>query len=110
MEQGFRVSLRAGKYDGEFQTFNPLLTWNDFREKEILFRIIEVRKGAVNITFGHGKKPVYDHIGYLVAKEQHDLICENARKAGWKVSVGERRTFLSTPYKFRVELQTRCNR
>lgn len=34
IENGFRVSLRTGKYKGDFQTFNPPLMWDDFREKK----------------------------------------------------------------------------
>jgi len=104
---GFRVSLRMGKYKGDFETFNPPLTWNDFREKNIVFRIIEMRKGAVNITFGYGKKIIFDHIGFLVSKEEHDVICHNANKMNWEVDIGGRRTFIATPYGFRIELQTR---
>lgn len=69
VENGFRTSLRTGKYQGEYQTFNPPLEWDDFRNKPITFRIIEVRRGAMNITFGFGKKVMFDHIGFLVTKK-----------------------------------------
>lgn len=87
-ENGFRISQRIGKYKGDFQTFNPPLTWNDFREKNIFFRIIEARKEGVNITFGYGKKIMFDHIGYLVSMEKHNKICDNAKKMNWDVKVG----------------------
>lgn len=105
-ELGFRVSLRTGKYNGEFQTFNPPLKWDDFRDKEILFRIIEVRKGAVNITFGYGKRIKFDHIGFIVSEIEFEQICENAANMDWEINRGERRTFITTPYNFRIELQT----
>lgn len=105
VKHGFRISQRIGKYEGSFQKFNPPLTWDDFHEKKILFRIIEARKGTVNITFGYGKKTVFDHIGFLVSNEDYDQICKNARKMNWEVDVGERRTFIATPYGFRIELQ-----
>lgn len=76
-----------------------------FREKNILFRIIEARKGTVNITFGYGKKIRFDHIGYLVSMEEHNKICDNAKKMNWTIKVGERRTFITTPYEFKIELQ-----
>jgi hypothetical protein len=104
-DNGLRISQRIGKYKGDFQTFNPPLTWNDFREKNILFRIIETRKGTVNITFGYGKKVMFDHIGFLVSREEHNKICENAKKMNWEMKVGERRTFITTPYEFKIELQ-----
>ncbi|MBC6973158.1 hypothetical protein H9I32_12455 [Bacillus sp. Xin] len=103
---GFRISTRIGKYNGEFQQFDPPLTWDDFRDKQILFRIIEARKGKINITFGYGKKVSFDHIGFLVSKEECETICKQAEKLHWKVDVGERRTFILTPYGFRIELQT----
>jgi hypothetical protein len=106
VDQGFRISLRNGKYNGEFQTFNPPLSWDDFRDKDIKFRIIEARKGAVNITFGYGKKVIFDHIGFLVSPAEYQQILENAESLNWKVDAGERRTFIATPYGFRVELQT----
>jgi hypothetical protein len=106
VDHGFRISQRTRKYKGEFQTFDPPQTWDDFREKKILFRIIEARKGAVNITFGFGKKVIFDHIGFFVSEDELDKICENAEKMRWEVNKGERRTFISTPYSFRVELQS----
>ncbi|MBO1580493.1 VOC family protein [Bacillus sp. XF8] len=103
---GFRISTRIGKYNGEFQQFDPPLTWDDFRDKQILFRIIEARKGKINITFGYGKKVSFDHIGFLVSKEECETICKQAEKLHWKVNWGERRTFIITPYGFRIEIQT----
>ncbi|WP_181349672.1 hypothetical protein [Thalassobacillus sp. CUG 92003] len=103
---GFTVSQRIGKLDGEYQAFNPPLQWENFRESAITFRIIEMKKGAVNVTFGLGKRPMFDHIGFLTTEEDHDRICGNAEALKWKVNRGERRTFIATPYQFRIELQT----
>lgn len=103
---GFRISQRIGKYQGDFQAFNPPLTWDDFRDKSIIFRIIEARKGAINITFGYGKKIKFDHIGFLVSENEQNIRCEKADKMNWTVAKGERRTFITTPYHFRIELQT----
>ena len=109
VENGFRITQRIGKYEGDFHEFNPPMQWDDFREKNILFRIIEVRKGQVNITFGYGKKVTFDHIGFLVSINEQNKICANAEKLNWVVARGDRRTFITTPYKFRVELQTNSN-
>lgn len=106
IENGFRISLRLGKYQGDYQTFNPPLEWNDFREKDITFRIIEARKGAINITFGFGNRVMFDHIGFLANPKEPDVICNEARKISWKVRTNNRRTFISTPYGFRIELQS----
>ncbi|MBO8172348.1 MAG: hypothetical protein H0Z33_10695 [Bacillaceae bacterium] len=104
---GFEVTLRLGNQKGEIKTFNPPLTWEDFGDQKVTFRIIEVRQGQVNITFGHGKKTIFDHIGFLVEPAEHDEICRRAETLGWKTEVGERRTFVDTPLPFRIELQPR---
>ncbi len=106
VNNGFRITQRIGKYKGGFESFNPPLNWDDFRHSEILFRVIEARKGSINITFGYGKKIIFDHIGFLVSESEQTIICENANKMSWKVARGERRTFISSPYNFRIELQT----
>ncbi|WP_306010419.1 hypothetical protein [Bacillus sp. MMSF_3328] len=56
VDNGFRISQRIGRYQGEFQEFNPPLKWDDFREENILFRIIEARKGTINILLGTEKR------------------------------------------------------
>ncbi|MBN8191844.1 hypothetical protein JI667_06735 [Bacillus sp. NTK074B] len=106
VKNGFRISLRTGKYRGDFQTFNPPLEWDDFRDRGIKFRIIEARKGAINITFGYGKRVMFDHIGFLVSPVELDEICQRAGGMNWKVNRNERRTFIGTPYGFRIELQS----
>lgn len=106
---GFQVTLRAAKRNGEIETFNPPLTWDDFRNKELTFRIIEMRKGQTNITFGNGKKDMFDHMGFLVDELEYKQIIERANEANWKVNEGDRRTFISTPWGIRIELQKNNN-
>ncbi|WP_226668974.1 hypothetical protein [Metabacillus litoralis] len=106
VQHGFTVTQRIGKFNGEFQSFNPPLQWDDFRAEKILFRIIELKKGKVNISIGFGKKVIFDHLGYFVTVEDVEKICERAENLNWKINKGDRRTFISTPYQFRIELQT----
>ncbi|WP_370294783.1 hypothetical protein [Rossellomorea marisflavi] len=61
----------------------------------------------MNITFGQGKRDRFDHIGFLVDDREHNEVLKNAALLGWRVDEGERRTFISTPWRFRVELQRR---
>lgn len=103
VRQGFSVKGRFGKE----KTYHPPLGWDDFRRENPQLRIIEMRKGEVNVTFGQGKKPMFDHIGYLVSKQEHDEICSRARKLGWNVNSNNRRTFVGTPFRLRIELQQR---
>ncbi|WP_079478930.1 hypothetical protein [Halobacillus salinus] len=106
-EQGFETVLRVGRHEGEMQTFNPPLEWDDFRNKGISFRIIEMVKGQTNITFGYGKADRFDHIGLLVGEDEYERIIDKAKDLNLKINEGERRTFVSTPWKFRIELQRR---
>ncbi|RLQ93237.1 hypothetical protein [Falsibacillus albus] len=105
LAQGFRVQQRIGREDGEFQSYDPPLDWNDFRGRPIMFRIIEMRRGRVNVTFGYGKRVKFDHIGFFVVKEELEHICQKAESLKWNVRSNERRTFISTPYGFQIELQ-----
>ncbi|GGD14660.1 hypothetical protein [Pontibacillus salipaludis] len=106
-ELGFATTLRVGNYQGEMQSFNPPLEWDDFRDREVTFRIIEMVKGQTNITFGYGKRNRFDHVGILVDEEEYREIIHNAENLNLNINEGERRTFISTPWKFRIELQTR---
>ncbi|HET7580814.1 MAG TPA: hypothetical protein VFK33_16165 [Bacillales bacterium] len=103
VQNGFEVAGRFAKNG----TYHPPLVWKDFRAENPQFRIIEVRKGKINVTFGQGKKTMFDHIGYLVSEKEHEEICERARHLGWNLNIGERRTFLGTPFRLRIELQLR---
>lgn len=103
---GFQVTQRIGKYEGAFTSFDPPLDWDDFREQPILFRIIEMKRGAINMTFGYGKKVMFDHIGFLVTEADRLQILGRAEAVGLTVQANERRTFIQTPFGFRIELQT----
>lgn len=103
---GFRVTQRIGKQDGTFTSFDPPLDWDDFRHEKILFRIIEMKRGVINITFGYGKKVAFDHIGFWMTKAERLATLQRAETLGWTVQANERRTFIQTPYGFRIELQT----
>ncbi|MFL0451625.1 hypothetical protein [Bacillus altitudinis] len=102
---GFEVKERFAK-EGSFP---PPQTWDDFREKKPSFRIIEMRKGQINITFGYSKKVLFDHIGFLVTDDEYDQLLVQAQKRNWAIQTGERRTFLSTPMRLRLELQRRTD-
>ncbi|WP_347319579.1 hypothetical protein [Rossellomorea sp. RS05] len=106
---GFQTKLRIGRHRGEMEEFNPPLTWEEFRNEGIRFRIIEMVKGQVNVTFGQGKRDQFDHIGFLVSDEEYDRVIGQAVRVGWEIRKGERRTFLATPWRFRVELQRRSD-
>lgn len=107
VQNDFQVTGRFAVAKGGIQPYHPPLTWDDFRDESPQFRIVEVRKGRVNITFGAGKKPMFDHIGFLVTKEEYTDICSRASRLGWKLDEDDRRTFIGTPFRLRIELQQR---
>jgi hypothetical protein len=78
-----------------------------FGPSPILFRIIEVIRGQVNVTFGAGTRDRFDHLGLLVDEEEHDAVLIQARLAGMMVSESEAWTFVHTAWGFRLELQRR---
>ncbi|GGB69819.1 hypothetical protein GCM10007199_40060 [Fictibacillus barbaricus] len=45
---GFRISQRIGKYQGDFQMFNPPLKWDDFRDdtKEEMVHLTKFKIGG----------------------------------------------------------------
>ncbi|MDN3019157.1 hypothetical protein PH210_23575 [Paenibacillus sp. BSR1-1] len=106
---GFTVKLRIGKKNGQFETFNPPLTWDDFQPSPPLFRTIEMVLDSINVTFGFGKSSKFDHLGFLVSQEEYESICNNAENLSLKVEEGERRTFIYTPFGFKIELQRRAD-
>ena len=106
---GFQVTQRIGKANGEFTSFNPPLEWDDFRERDIRFRIIEMKRGGVNLTFGHGKKVMFDHLGFFVSESVRQDVLDRATDLGLTIQTNDRRTFIQTPYGFRIELQTHAD-
>ncbi|MGN7043660.1 hypothetical protein [Bacillus safensis] len=68
-----------------------------------------MRKGQINITFGYSKKVLFDHIGFLVSDEEYAQLLAQAKELNWPIQAGERRTFLSTPLRLRLELQRRTD-
>ncbi|MCO7124574.1 hypothetical protein NIE88_02110 [Sporolactobacillus shoreicorticis] len=65
-----------------------------------------MKKGAINITFGFGKKIKFDHIGFLMSDNDCQKIIDCAKKMHLNVLANERRTFVGTPYGFQIGLQT----
>jgi hypothetical protein len=54
------------------------LTCDDFNGKQTGFRIFEMVKVQTNVTFGHGKRDRFDHIGVLVNEEEYSGIISKA--------------------------------
>lgn len=90
---------RFGQVDGEFHALDaadPIP--DDFR-----LRLQNAQRGYVNVTIAPGRKPHFDHLGLCTTA--FDEICDRAVEADWSVRDRDgRRTFVMTPWGFRVEL------
>ncbi|MCO8246064.1 MULTISPECIES: hypothetical protein [unclassified Haladaptatus] len=90
---------RFGQVDGEFHALDatdPIP--DDFR-----LRLQNAQRGYVNVTIAPGRKPHFDHLGLCTTA--FDAICDRAAEADWSVRDRDgRRTFVMTPWGFRVEL------
>ncbi|MFB8733237.1 hypothetical protein ACEQPO_02675 [Bacillus sp. SL00103] len=54
-------------------------------KKRPTFRIVEMRKGQINITFGYSKKVLFDHIGFLVSDEEYGEPLSQVKELNWPV-------------------------
>lgn len=67
------------------------------------FRLQDSQRGYANITLTSGKDVQFDHLGLVTAS--FDSIIQRATDAGWTVQgVDDPRTFLITPWGFRIEV------
>ena len=97
-EAGLPLQRRFGSVRGEGTSLTPEEhTPDDFRLK------LQVHQyGAVNITLAPGQRPHFDHLGLAVSALKDTM--DRVKGHGWSVRSNERRTFVMTPWQFRVEL------
>lgn len=98
--EGIQLQRRFGSVRGDGVALGPDDTEPDgFRLK------LQVHQyGAVNITLAPGKRPNFDHIGLRV--ESIEDISDRAAARDWSVRSNDRRTFVMTPWDFRVEIHS----
>jgi hypothetical protein len=56
VDNGFRISQRIGRYQGEIQEFNPPLKWDYFRKP--FFVLLRQEKELLILLFWYGKNYV----------------------------------------------------
>ena len=97
-EAGVPLQRRFGSVRGEGTSLTPEEEPpDDFRLK------LQVHEyGAVNITLAPGQRPHFDHLGLAVSDLEGTM--DRVKEHGWSVRSNERRTFVMTPWQFRVEL------
>ncbi|MFC7440634.1 hypothetical protein [Laceyella putida] len=100
----FKLNQRVGRVPGAEWRRWDMCNWAELRKRNVMLRIIEMVMGEVNVTFGMGKQDLFDHVGFQVDEDGMLAICKRAVLKGWPVERNERRTFITTPWTFRVEL------
>ncbi|WP_266077623.1 hypothetical protein [Haladaptatus caseinilyticus] len=97
---GLPLNNRFGYVDGEFHALDA----DDRVPENFRLRLQDAERGYANITLAPGQRPHFDHLGLCTSA--FDVICNRAEDAGWSVRDRDgRRTFIMTPWRFRVELQ-----
>ncbi|KAB1194741.1 hypothetical protein GJR96_15320 [Haloferax sp. MBLA0076] len=96
---GITPTARFGSVDGESVALAP----EEDTPPEFTRRLQTNRGGFADVTLTPAPRLDFDHFG-VVVDEVSDVV-ERAREHGWSVTENERRTFLVTPWGFRVELQ-----
>ncbi|WP_423744940.1 hypothetical protein V5735_02620 (plasmid) [Haladaptatus sp. SPP-AMP-3] len=90
---------RFGQVGGEFHALDA----SDPVPDGFRLRLQNAQRGYVNVTIAPGRRAHFDHLGLCTS--DFDAICDRADEAGWSVRDRDgRRTFVMTPWGFRVEL------
>lgn len=95
------LPLRAvfGVVDGDTIALEP----GEEPPEGFRFRLQDAQRGYANVTLTRGKQLQFVHVGIVSA--HYDRILERAREADWTIHGEESpRTFLITPWGFRIEL------
>lgn len=95
---GVQLQRRFGSVRGDSTALEP----SDRKPDGFRLKLQVHQYGAVNITLAPGQQPRFDHFGLQVAKIEDTL--DRAESRGWSVRSNERRTFVMTPWDFRVEI------
>ncbi|KAB1196736.1 MULTISPECIES: VOC family protein [Haloferax] len=97
---GIEPAERFGSVDGE----SLALSAADTPPEPFRLRLQTNRGGVADVTLTPGPRLDFDHFGVVV--EDASAVVERARERDWSVTENERRSFLLTPWGFRIELQT----
>ena len=95
---GLPLHRRYGRVDDRPRSFGP----DEAPPSRFQLRLQDAQRGTANVTIAPGPRLRFDHIGVLTAS--FDDVLSRARDEGWYVDDGDRRTFLHTPWGFRVEV------
>ncbi|SEK53584.1 VOC family protein [Haloferax larsenii] len=97
---GITPAARFGSVEGESVALAP----EEDEPSGFRLRLQTNRGGTADVTLTPGPKLAFDHFGVVV--EDVSAVVERATARDWSVTENERRTFLVTPWGFRIELQS----
>lgn len=95
---GVPLQRRFGSVRGDGVSLTP----DEDASEDFRLKLQVHQRGTVNITLAPGQHPHFDHLGLSV--ESTEDILNRAESQGWSIRSNERRTFVMTPWKFRVEI------
>ncbi|MFC7212516.1 VOC family protein [Saliphagus sp. GCM10025334] len=94
---GLPLDQRFGSVCGEGVSLEP----DDETPDGFRFKLQVHQRGGANVTLAPGRRPHFDHLGLIV--DDFEGALDRAESRGWSVRRNERRTFVMTPWGFRVE-------
>ena len=104
---GFELVGRYGWRGESSQWFEPGTGWEELDAMGFRLRLVEVRRGAVNVVLqpGHWDVPRVDHLGLALDHDEYDEVVERAGDLGLKVQDHPgKRTFIATDAGYRIEV------
>lgn len=104
-EKGLPLRAKFGVVDGESIAVKP----GESPPNGFQFRLQDAQRGYANVTLTRGNRVQFDHFG--VVTSEFEEVIDRASDAGWTVQGhNDRRTFLITPWRFRIEVHPAAGR
>ena len=104
---GFDLLARYGWVGETSHWFEPGVSWEELDEIGFRLRLVELRRGAVNVVLqpGHWDRPRLDHVGIALDEDAYTTALERASDLDLKIQDHPgKRTFIATAAGYRVEI------
>jgi hypothetical protein len=103
---GFQVLARYGYVNEEHTRFTPEVSWEELESKGARLRLVELQCGAVNLVLMPSKfqQTKLDHFGIILDEQTFENVFQVAEELDLKSSRSPERSFIATPFGFKIEL------